>query len=207
MGAYLVVGAGGLGAGVRGAALTAFGKAPAEEFGPQVVRVNTVSPGPLATPLRLSPTGYGAALAASYGMEQQAFLEILPGSMGMTTGRLIEPREVASLVAYLASPRAASVSGAEYVIDGGAVKALDLSRYIVLIREHRGPPGGLTPGGNADREGEHGRFADGTADPGGRRGPGGRGVGAPRRSRRTGGPAADLGSGTRGADAALAAVP
>lgn len=124
MGAYLVVDAGGLGAGVRGAALTAFGKAPAEEFGPQVVRVNTVSPGPLATPLRLSPTGYGAALAASYGMEQQAFLEILPGSMGMTTGRLIEPREVASLVAYLASPRAASVSGAEYGTTAGRSKHL-----------------------------------------------------------------------------------
>src|SRR5690606_25471617 len=171
VGAYLVVGAGGLGAGVRGGALTAFGKAPAEEFGPQVVRVNTVSPGPWATPPRLAPAGYGAAVAASYGMEQQAFLEILPGSMGMTTGRLIEPREVASLVAYLASPRAASVSGAEYGTTAGRSKHCDLSRYIVLIREHRGPPGGLTPGGNADREGEHGRFSDGTADLGGRSGP------------------------------------
>lgn len=104
------------------AALTAFGKAIAEEFGPRGVRVNTVSPGPVRTSMWEDPAGYGALLAKSMGIERDALVAGLPGSMGMTTGRLVEPAEVAALVAYLASPAAASITGADYVIDGGATK-------------------------------------------------------------------------------------
>jgi NAD(P)-dependent dehydrogenase (short-subunit alcohol dehydrogenase family) len=104
------------------AALTAFGKALAEEFGPQGVRVNTISPGPVRTALWESPTGYGAELAASMGVEQDQLLAQLPAGMGMATGRLIEPAEVAGLVTYLASPHASSVVGADYTIDGNAIK-------------------------------------------------------------------------------------
>ncbi len=50
------------------AALTAFSKALAEEFGPQGVRVNTVSPGPVRTDLWESPAGYGAELATAMGI-------------------------------------------------------------------------------------------------------------------------------------------
>ncbi|WP_433323225.1 SDR family oxidoreductase [Spirillospora sp. CA-294931] len=106
------------------AALTAFGKAIAEEFGPQGVRINTVSPGPVRTALWEDPAGYGAGLAASMGLELPQLLAGLPAAMGMTTGRLIEPHEVAALVAYLASPHAASVSGADVLIDGGAIKTV-----------------------------------------------------------------------------------
>ncbi|WP_405500077.1 SDR family oxidoreductase [Streptomyces niveus] len=42
--------------------------------------------------------------------------------MGMVTGRLVQPKEVAALVAYLASPLAGSTTGADHLIDGGAVK-------------------------------------------------------------------------------------
>ncbi|MEW9552173.1 SDR family oxidoreductase [Nonomuraea sp. NPDC050783] len=106
------------------AALTAFGKALAEEFGPQGVRVNTISPGAVRTSLWESPDGYGAALAAALGLEHRQLLAGLPASTGMTTGRLVEPDEVAALVTWLASPHAASVSGADYVIDGGAIKTV-----------------------------------------------------------------------------------
>ncbi|SEG97429.1 NAD(P)-dependent dehydrogenase, short-chain alcohol dehydrogenase family [Nonomuraea solani] len=106
------------------AALTAFGKALAEEFGPQGVRVNTVSPGAVRTALWESPTGYGAAVAAAHGLELEPFLAGLPAGSGMTTGRFIEPEEVASLVTWLASPHAGSVNGADYVIDGGAIKTV-----------------------------------------------------------------------------------
>ncbi|HEY3504553.1 MAG TPA: SDR family oxidoreductase [Actinocatenispora sp.] len=104
------------------AALTAFGKALAEEFGPRGVRVNTVSPGPVRTALWVDPAGYGAAVAAAMGVSHEELLAGLPAGAGLTTGRLIEPDEVASLVAYLASPLAGSVAGADYRIDGGAVK-------------------------------------------------------------------------------------
>ncbi|WP_188193370.1 oxidoreductase [Nonomuraea sp. SYSU D8015] len=106
------------------AALTAFGKALAEEFGPQGVRVNTISPGVVRTSLWVGPGSYGAAVAAAHGMDHERFLEALPAASGMTTGRLIEPEEIASLVTWLASPHAASVMGADFVVDGGAIKAV-----------------------------------------------------------------------------------
>ncbi|GGM14869.1 short-chain dehydrogenase [Streptomyces fumigatiscleroticus] len=104
------------------AALTAFGKALAEEVGPQGVRVNTVSPGPVRTAMWESPDGYGAELAAALGLTREQLVAGLPATMGMTTGRLVEPAEVAALIAYLASPLAASTTGADHIIDGGAVK-------------------------------------------------------------------------------------
>jgi NAD(P)-dependent dehydrogenase (short-subunit alcohol dehydrogenase family) len=40
---------------------------------------------------------------------------------GIPIGRPSTPEEVASLIAFLASDRAATITGAEYVIDGGTV--------------------------------------------------------------------------------------
>ncbi|GAA3861568.1 SDR family NAD(P)-dependent oxidoreductase [Streptomyces sedi] len=106
------------------AALTAFGKALAEEFGPQGLRVNTISPGAVRTALLDSPEGYGGELARSMGVSQEQLLARLPAMSGMTTGRLLEPSEVATAVAYLASPLAASMSGSDLLIDGGSVKTV-----------------------------------------------------------------------------------
>ena len=40
---------------------------------------------------------------------------------GISLGRPTQPEEVANLVAFLASPRAGAITGAEYVIDGATV--------------------------------------------------------------------------------------
>ncbi len=104
------------------AALTAFGKALTEEFGPQGVRVNTISPGPVRTAMWEDPGGYGAELAKASGIEHRELVAGLPAAMGMVTGRLVEPAEVAALITHLASPFAASTTGADHVIDGGAIK-------------------------------------------------------------------------------------
>ncbi len=104
------------------AALTAFGKALAGEFGPQGVRVNTVSPGPVRTALWESAEGYGGQLARQLGVPHEALLAGLPDQQGMLTGRLIEPTEVADLIVQLCSPRAASIIGADYLIDAGILK-------------------------------------------------------------------------------------
>jgi NAD(P)-dependent dehydrogenase (short-subunit alcohol dehydrogenase family) len=97
------------------AALTALGKVLAEEFGPQGVRVNTISPGPVRT-------GFWDAVAAGYGADPAQLLAQMPGTAGMTTGRVIEPDEVAGLIAFLASDHARSIAGTDHLIDGGAVK-------------------------------------------------------------------------------------
>ncbi|MEG9268787.1 SDR family oxidoreductase [Qipengyuania sp. Mu-71] len=40
---------------------------------------------------------------------------------GVPIGRPSEPGEIANLVAFLASDRAATITGSEYVIDGGTI--------------------------------------------------------------------------------------
>lgn len=104
------------------AAVTAFGKALAEEVGPLGVRVNTISPGPVRTSLWESPEGYGAELARSMGVSHAQLLEQLPTALGLTTGRFVEPAEIAALVGYLASPLAGSITGVDHLVDGGAIK-------------------------------------------------------------------------------------
>ncbi|MBC2873728.1 MULTISPECIES: oxidoreductase [Streptomyces] len=107
------------------AALTAFGKSLNEEFGPQGVRVNTVSPGVVRTSIWAGPESFGGKIAEAAGVEDyDAFLQGLPAAFGITTGRITEPEEVAALITFLLSDVAGNVSGADYVIDGGTVKVL-----------------------------------------------------------------------------------
>jgi NAD(P)-dependent dehydrogenase (short-subunit alcohol dehydrogenase family) len=104
------------------AALNAYGKALAEEYDAQGLRVVTVSPGPTRTPLWTAPDGFGAAVAAAQGVPLEALIENLATASGIHSGRLVEPEDVGAFVAFLASPMAASMTGHEYLVDGGAVK-------------------------------------------------------------------------------------
>ncbi|MEU6860595.1 oxidoreductase [Glycomyces sp. NPDC046736] len=104
------------------AALTMFSKRLSEEFAPQGVRVNTVSPGVVGTSLWKDPGSFGAKIAESYGVSQDDLLQGLPGQLGTASGRISEPEEVADLVAFLLSDRAANIHGADHVIDGGTLK-------------------------------------------------------------------------------------
>ncbi|GAB4583460.1 SDR family oxidoreductase [Nocardia sp. IFM 10818] len=106
------------------AALTALGKRLSEEFGPQGVRVNTVSPGVVGTSIWRGPDSIGAKFAAANGVAQEDFLAVLPEQFDIASRRISEPEEVADLVAFLSSERAANIVGADFVIDGGTVKTL-----------------------------------------------------------------------------------
>jgi NAD(P)-dependent dehydrogenase (short-subunit alcohol dehydrogenase family) len=104
------------------AALANFSKALSKEVGPSGVRVNTVSPGPVSTALWLGDHGVAATVAQAQGGDPQAVAKAAASESA--TGRFTEPDEVADLVVLLASDRAANVTGADFVIDGGLVKTL-----------------------------------------------------------------------------------
>ena len=105
------------------AALSNLTKALSEEFAPRGVRVNAVAPGPVRTPFWTDPGGFADTVAAGSGTTAKAALdEVVPRNMGISTGRITEPDEVAELTVFLASPRAANITGAEFVIDGGQIK-------------------------------------------------------------------------------------
>jgi NAD(P)-dependent dehydrogenase (short-subunit alcohol dehydrogenase family) len=104
------------------AALANFSKALSKEFGPAGIRVNTVSPGPVSTELWLGDHGVAATVAGAQGGDPAAVAAAAASEAA--TGRFTEPQEVADLVVLLASDRAANVTGADFVIDGGLVKTL-----------------------------------------------------------------------------------
>ncbi|MGW1895463.1 oxidoreductase [Streptomyces sp. NPDC002004] len=107
------------------AALSNLTKALSEEFAPRGVRVNSVAPGPVRTPFWTDPGGFADAVAAESGRTaEEALDEVVPRQMGISTGRISNPEEIADLVVLLASPRAGNITGAEFVIDGGQVKTI-----------------------------------------------------------------------------------
>ena len=101
------------------AALANYSKALSKEVSPKGVRVVRVSPGWVETD---GAVGLVNELAAKQGTDYDAARKMLMDSLGgIPIGRPAKPEEVADLVAFLASPRAGSITGTEYVIDGGTV--------------------------------------------------------------------------------------
>jgi NAD(P)-dependent dehydrogenase (short-subunit alcohol dehydrogenase family) len=105
--------------GAAKAALANFSKALSKEVGPRGVRVNTVSPGPVATDLWLGESGVAQAVARSGGGDPAAVAAEAAGES--VTGRFTQPSEVADLVLFLASPRSGNTTGTDVRIDGGLV--------------------------------------------------------------------------------------
>ena len=110
--------------GAAKAAVVNLSKALAEEFGPKGIRVNSVSPGPVRTPLWVGPGGMADTFAKATGKSPEEVVAQLPKLAGITLGRFLRPEEIAALVLFLASDQAAMITGADYVIDGGMVKSL-----------------------------------------------------------------------------------
>jgi len=101
------------------AALSTYSKALSQEVAPQGVRVIRVSPGWVETS---AAAGLIERLAAEAGTDQETARQQLMASLGgIPIGRPAKPVEVADLIAFLVSDRAAAINGAEYVIDGGTV--------------------------------------------------------------------------------------
>ena len=91
------------------AALNSLTRTAAFELAPRRIRVNSVNPGPVNTPI------FG-----KLGMPEEAIKEFATAMQNrIPLKRFGEPEDIANLVAFLASDEASFITGAEYNIDGG----------------------------------------------------------------------------------------
>jgi NAD(P)-dependent dehydrogenase (short-subunit alcohol dehydrogenase family) len=101
------------------AALSTYSKSLSKEVSPKGVRVVRVSPGWIETEASVR---LAERLAKEAGTDYEGGKQIIMDSLGgIPIGRPSKPEEVANLIAFLASDRAATITGVEYVIDGGTV--------------------------------------------------------------------------------------
>ena len=101
------------------AALSTYSKSLSKEVTPMGIRVVRVSPGWVETEAAVA---LAERLAADAGTDYDGGKQIIMKSLGgIPLGRPASPEEVADLIAFLVSPRAGSITGVEYVIDGGTV--------------------------------------------------------------------------------------
>lgn len=99
-------------------AIHALTRAMALDHADQKIRVNSVSPGSVRTPiLELAARTYGGEGVSI----EQAFARF---GAAHPIGRIGEPHEVAELVAFLASDKAAFCTGSDYRMDGGLTAGL-----------------------------------------------------------------------------------
>ncbi|MBF56619.1 SDR family oxidoreductase [Halomonas sp. FeN2] len=101
------------------AALSTYSKSLSKEVSPNGVRVVRVSPGWIETEAAVA---LAERIAQEAGTDYAGGKQIIMNSLGgIPIGRPSKPAEVANLIGFLASPLAATITGTEYVIDGGTV--------------------------------------------------------------------------------------
>ncbi len=91
----------------------------ADAYAASGVLVNAVTPGPVATELWMGEGGLAEQAAQAAGIDRDEVLRRAEAKIPL--GRFAEPGEIADVVAFLCSGRAANVSGAAWSADGGSV--------------------------------------------------------------------------------------
>ena len=104
---------------VTKAAVLSLSRLVADLYARDGIRCNAVTPGPTGTGAWLDPGGLADQQAARTGKSRDDVLASV--ASGRPLGRLAEPEEIASVVTFLCSDRAAYVTGAAWSVDGGTV--------------------------------------------------------------------------------------
>jgi len=92
------------------AALISYGKGLATEMAPRGVRVNTVTPGNVVTPGADAVRG---EFTKAYGVTAEMVSSAIP------LRRMGVPEDIAEIVGFLVSDRAAWITGSNFIVDGG----------------------------------------------------------------------------------------
>jgi 3-oxoacyl-[acyl-carrier protein] reductase len=104
---------------VTKAAVLSLSRLVADLYAGAGIRCNAVAPGPTATEAWLGDGGLADQQAARTGKTREEVLQAV--GAGRPLGRLAEPEEIASVIVFLCSDRAAYVTGAAWSADGGTV--------------------------------------------------------------------------------------
>ena len=104
---------------VTKAAVLSLSRLIADVYAKDGIRCNAVAPGPTATEAWLGEGGLADQQAARSGKTRDEVLAAV--GAGRPLGRLAEPEEIASVIAFLCSSRAGYVTGAAWSADGGTV--------------------------------------------------------------------------------------
>ena len=104
---------------VTKAAVLSLSRLIADLYAGDGIRCNAVAPGPTATDAWLGAGGLADQQAERSGQTRDEVLAAV--GAGRPLGRLAEPDEIASVIAFLCSERASYVTGAAWSADGGTV--------------------------------------------------------------------------------------
>jgi 3-oxoacyl-[acyl-carrier protein] reductase len=104
---------------VTKAAVLSLSRLVADVYAKDGIRCNAVTPGPTATEAWLGEGGLADQQAARSGKTRDDVLASV--GAGRPLGRLAQPEEIASVVAFLCSPVSSYVTGAAWSADGGTV--------------------------------------------------------------------------------------
>jgi 3-oxoacyl-[acyl-carrier protein] reductase len=104
---------------VTKAAVLSLSRLVADLYAADGIRCNAVTPGPTATEAWLGAGGLADQQAERTGKTRDEVLAAV--GAGRPLGRLADPDEIASVIAFLCSDRASYVTGAAWSADGGTV--------------------------------------------------------------------------------------
>ncbi|MDX6487200.1 MAG: hypothetical protein QOF43_2353 [Gaiellaceae bacterium] len=104
---------------VTKAAILSLSRLIADAYAKDGIRCNAVTPGPTATTAWLGQGGLADQQAATSGKSRDEVLAAV--AAGRPLGRLAEAEEIATVIAFLCSPRTSYVTGAAWSVDGGTV--------------------------------------------------------------------------------------